>query len=140
MCRLIKQIWIAKKSRIRSIYADNQPLLTRVNILGAVSIRKTVLPGMAIPMLKIRRPNGRLIFTWKSPYVDKTVFILRRGPGHKSANIIIKNASLIPSSLQFLFYLHRWFPVTRILTIQSGASPRQTAEYIHASGIATSND
>ena len=30
--------------------------------LGAVSIRKTVLPGMAILMLKIRRPNGRLIF------------------------------------------------------------------------------
>ena len=29
---------------------------------GAVSIRKTVLPGMTIPMLKIRRPNGRLIF------------------------------------------------------------------------------
>ena len=24
--------------------------------LGAISIRKTVLPGMAIPMLKIRRP------------------------------------------------------------------------------------
>ena len=33
-----------------------------VESLGAVSIRKTVLPGMAIPMLKIRRPNGRLIF------------------------------------------------------------------------------
>ena len=31
-------------------------------VLGAVSIRKTVLPGMAIPMLKMRRPNGRLIF------------------------------------------------------------------------------
>ena len=30
--------------------------------LGALSIRKTVLPAMAIPMLKIRRPNGRLIF------------------------------------------------------------------------------
>ena len=30
--------------------------------LGAVSIRKTVLPGMAIPMLKIRRPKGCLIF------------------------------------------------------------------------------
>ena len=30
--------------------------------LGALSIRKTVLPGMAIPMLKIKRPNGRLIF------------------------------------------------------------------------------
>ena len=42
-----------------------QPL-PRLNLkrdpLGAVSIRKTVLPGMAIPMLKIRRPNGRLIF------------------------------------------------------------------------------
>ena len=36
-----------------SMYAEAQ---------GAVSIRKTVLPGMAIPMLKIRRPNGRLIF------------------------------------------------------------------------------
>ena len=31
-------------------------------ILGAVSLRKTVLPGMGIPMLKIRRPNSRLIF------------------------------------------------------------------------------
>ena len=29
---------------------------------GAVLITKTVLPGMAIPMLKIRRPDGRLIF------------------------------------------------------------------------------
>ena len=39
-------------------------LIAAFNIikLGAVSIRKTVLPGMAIPMLKIRRPNGRLIF------------------------------------------------------------------------------
>ena len=36
--------------------------IRRVHELGAVSIRKTVLPGMAIPMLKIRRPNGRLIF------------------------------------------------------------------------------
>ena len=25
-------------------------------------LNKTVSPGMAIPMLKIRRPNGRLIF------------------------------------------------------------------------------
>ena len=32
------------------------------SLQGAVSIRKTVLPGMSIPMLKIRRPNGRLIF------------------------------------------------------------------------------
>ena len=34
--------------------------------LGAVSIRKTVLPGMAIPMLKIRLPNGRLIFNMEN--------------------------------------------------------------------------
>ena len=56
-------------------------LWTTFFLLGAVSIRKTVLPGMAIPMLKIRRHNGRLIFNMESPYVDKTVFILRRGPG-----------------------------------------------------------
>ena len=33
-----------------------------IELQGAVSIRKTVLPGMAIPVLNIRRPNGRLIF------------------------------------------------------------------------------
>ena len=38
------------------------PRIFQPQNLGAVSIRKTVLPGMAIPMLKIRRPNGRLIF------------------------------------------------------------------------------
>ena len=38
------------------------PFWTLKSNHGAVSIRKTVLPGMAIPMLKIRRPNGRLIF------------------------------------------------------------------------------
>ena len=38
------------------------PVMSSYKIQGAVSIRKTVLPGMAIPMLKIRRPNGRLIF------------------------------------------------------------------------------
>ena len=39
-----------------------QEITDRLRNPGAVSIRKTVLPGMAIPMLKIRRPNGRLIF------------------------------------------------------------------------------
>ena len=38
------------------------PIINMEKIQGAVSIRKTVLPGMAIPMLKIRRPSGRLIF------------------------------------------------------------------------------
>ena len=40
----------------------NSPMVNILCDQGAVSIRKTVLPGMAIPMLKIRRPNGRLIF------------------------------------------------------------------------------
>ena len=43
------------------MYSLAAPQITN-HFLGAVSIRKTVLPGMAIPMLKIRRPNGRLIF------------------------------------------------------------------------------
>ena len=39
-----------------------QGMVRRYLHQGAVSIRKTVLPGIAIPMLKIRRHNGRLIF------------------------------------------------------------------------------
>ena len=49
---------------------------------GAVSIRKTVLLGMVIPMLKIRRPTGRHL-TWESPYLERRSFILRRGPGYQ---------------------------------------------------------
>ena len=51
-CQLIK-LW-CHEVRFWSLKSER--------LLGAVSIRKTVLPGMAIPMLKIRRPNGRLIF------------------------------------------------------------------------------
>ena len=47
---------------------------------GAVSIRKTVLPGMAIPMLKIRRPNGRLIFNMEIAIPGKTVFLIETAP------------------------------------------------------------
>ena len=43
-------------------YEKNPSLIRHLELQGAISIRKTVLPGMAIPMLKIRRPNGRLIF------------------------------------------------------------------------------
>ena len=43
-------------------YTGKMTSLYWIRVLGAVSIRKTVLPGMAIPLLKIRRPNGRLIF------------------------------------------------------------------------------
>ena len=45
-----------------AISIHNTDPVVNAGDLGAVSIRKTVLPGMAIPMLKIRRPNGRLIF------------------------------------------------------------------------------
>ena len=47
---------------------------------GAVSIRKTILLGMAIPMLKIRRPTGRLIFNMGIPIPGKTVFYIETGP------------------------------------------------------------
>ena len=47
---------------------------------GAVSIRKTVLPGMAIPMLKIRRPNGRLIFNMEIPIPGKDGLYIETGP------------------------------------------------------------
>ena len=50
------------------------------NAQGAVSIRKTVLPGMAIPMLKIRRPNGRLIFNMGIAIPSKTVFLIETAP------------------------------------------------------------
>ena len=45
--------WVTHETAVTFICSPQQ---------GAVSIRKTVLPGMAMPMLKIRRPNGRLIF------------------------------------------------------------------------------
>ena len=48
--------------------------------LGAVSIRKTVFPGMAIPMLKIRRPNGRLIFNMRIPIPGKDGLYIETGP------------------------------------------------------------
>ena len=62
-----------KKVRVLKINVDiinvetatiwKQNVMRQQHAQGAVSIRKTVLPGMAIPMLKIRRPNGRLIFS-----------------------------------------------------------------------------
>ena len=47
---------------------------------GAVSIRKTVFPGMGIPMLKIRRPVGRLIFNMGIAIPSKTVFLIETAP------------------------------------------------------------
>ena len=68
---------------------------------GAISIRKMVLPGMVIPMLKIRCPNGRLIFNMEIA-IHKTVFILRRGPDSKSKEDKVKNFfSLIAKNSNF---------------------------------------
>ena len=47
---------------------------------GPVSIRKTILPGMAISMLKIRRPLGRLIFNMGIAIPGKTVFLIETAP------------------------------------------------------------
>ena len=47
----------------------------RVNI-------KKVFPSMGIPMLKKRRPWGRLIFNMGSLYWQDDIAILRRIPGH----------------------------------------------------------
>ena len=61
---LMKAIMLNKGKQRKSM-AMNKRITVREIMMtdqGAVSIRKTVLPGMAIPMLKIRRPNGRLIF------------------------------------------------------------------------------
>ena len=66
-----------------SVYEYITPRSRQVEILhyqGAVSIRKTVFPGMAIPMLKIRRPTGRLIFNMGIPIPGKTVFYIETGP------------------------------------------------------------
>ena len=58
------------------------------NVLGAVSIRKTVLLGMVIPMLKIRRPTGRLIFNMGIPIPGKTVFYIETGPRYQNSMVI----------------------------------------------------
>ena len=53
---------VKKKKKKKKNRGECSGCHLKCRVLGAVSIRKTVLPGMAIPMLKIRRPNCRLIF------------------------------------------------------------------------------
>ena len=83
---IVYQIIFACSNCQMSLCSGNQPTIElrryiQDNIgLGAVSIRKTVLPGMAIPMLKIRRPTGRLIFNMGIPIPGKTVFYIETGP------------------------------------------------------------
>ena len=61
-------------------YSAGEIATSASDILGAVSIRKTVLPGMAIPMLKIRRPNDRLIFNMEIPIPEKDGLYIETGP------------------------------------------------------------
>ena len=51
--------------------------------LGPDSIYRCRLTSIGIPMLKIRRS-----LPWKSPYLGKTVFILRQGPGRLQAMVL----------------------------------------------------
>ena len=51
-----------------------------------------------------------LSLTWKSPYVDKTVFILRRGPG-----VIILAGSL--GQIQPLWWRQRWINSNTLATV-----------------------
>ena len=55
-------------------------IISEINSPGAVSIRKTVLPGVAIPMLKIRRPNGRLIFNMEIAIRRSDGLYIETGP------------------------------------------------------------
>ena len=59
ICTFMNFIWFNANSAGTHVHEEKSVYFI---VLGAVSLRKTVLPGMAIPMLKIRRPNGRLIF------------------------------------------------------------------------------
>ena len=68
----LKSIHVSKMS---PRYVDDS-----VRKQGAVSIRKTVLPGMAIPMLKIRRPNGRLIFNMEIAICRQDGLYIETGP------------------------------------------------------------
>ena len=80
--------WLQKQVGCYRIFHSHQ---------GAVSIRKTVLLGMVIPMLKIRRPTGRLIFNMGIPIPGKTVFYIETGPSlvlsHPKKNVIASSLS-----------------------------------------------
>ena len=60
---------------------------------GGISVLRFHLTNIGIPMLKIRRSRDRLIFNMGSPYLGKTVFILRQPPAENpricSQNILL---------------------------------------------------
>ena len=77
---------LVKKILLQTVVVKMDHTIWQVQ--GAVSIRKTVLLGMVIPMLKIRRPTGRLIFNMGIPIPGKTVFYIETGPRWLSFHFI----------------------------------------------------
>ena len=58
---------------------------------------------MAIPMLKIRRPNGRLIFNMGIAIPGKTVFLIETGPSGRDGQSINKIITTPSMSKQVIF-------------------------------------
>ena len=98
--------------------------------LGPVSIRKTVFPGMGIPMLKIRRPVGRLIFNMGIAIPSKTVFLIETAPWsplqhaelmyymNRRRHLSVLSMQLIYYNLLFLLWLcDEVFAVPLLLSI-----------------------
>ena len=70
--------------------------------LGPVSIKRPSYLRMAISMLKIRRPLGRLIFNMGIAIPGKTVFLIETAPWWHQA---ITWTNLDSSSVQFLEFI-----------------------------------
>ena len=64
---------------------------------------------MAIPMLKIRRPTGRLIFNMGIPIPGKTVFYIETGPRHPRVEIRASIDVISPLLLAMCSRLHQQF-------------------------------
>ena len=73
------------------IYTFTVPL--KVRHLGAVSIYRPSYLRMAISMLKIRRPLGRLIFNMGIAIPGKTVFLIETAPWMKYIALYVWLAS-----------------------------------------------
>ena len=82
---------------------------------GAVSIIKTVLLGMVIPMLKIRRPTGRLIFNMGIPIPGKTVFYIETRQNSKWHIELISMKLYVYSKLHY--FISHWEIVAAALIV-----------------------
>ena len=94
----VKQLWVIRinlsklwlinvdKSKIQTKYTMSfsygicHKHTTTTNVLGPVSIKRPSYLRMAISMLKIRRPLGRLIFNMGIATPGKTVFLIETAP------------------------------------------------------------